>query len=100
MESKLPNSIEELPQPLREAIQKLIDEKVQEKFNNFMGEYSDVLAKLKSQRPTTAPGAKITRPTTAGGDIVKNKNTAEGGEDTPTASKVGGATGAVKRPPV
>ena len=70
MESKLPNSIDELPQALREAIQKLIDERVQEKCTNFMNEYQDVLTKLKSTaKSTTIP--KTTRPT--GGDSVKNK---------------------------
>ena len=89
MESKLPNSIEELPQALKEAIQKLIDEKVQEKFTNFMGEYQEVLTKLKSTHKPTVPAKPIN---------LKNKAGQES-EDTPTSGKTPVSTGIKKPPP-
>jgi hypothetical protein len=84
---------------LRDAIQKLIDERVQEKFNNFMSEYSDVLAKLKSTAKSTTGVPKTTRlpgsSTGPGIENVKGKATQDG-EDTPNAGKATGPAG-VKR---
>ena len=44
MEStKLPKSIDDIPEDMRDAIQQLIDQKVEEKFNSFMSEYKEAL---------------------------------------------------------
>lgn len=45
--SNLPDSIEDLPEPLRNAIEKLIESKVEEKWNNFVQQHPDVFDKNK-----------------------------------------------------
>ena len=54
------NPMDTIPAEWREAIEKIIDAKVEERMKTFMDEYKEALDKLK-QKPGTA---RITRPTT------------------------------------
>lgn len=69
------NSLEALPQQWRHAIEKLIEEKVEERIKAFEEQYSEVLSKAK----TTPIGIK--KPTKVANDSQKSKKEEKKGED-------------------